>query len=150
MRRVSPLSTLFNLDMLPWITIAALSMIMTAAFASCAEVNIDYSHNLIGTGTVMTDFKMGSEEDTLATGRVRGSGEVKNLYTFLSNSTKNVSIEDQFIFQELPVTAKITLPDYPQMAGMPKSLRLLGTSWAAKINLTGQQNHSFAPRQRFI
>jgi hypothetical protein len=119
-----------------WITIVALCMIMIAEYAICAEVDIDYSHSLIGTGTVMTDFKMGSEKDTLATGRVRGSGEVMNKYTFLSNNSQNVSIEDQFIFQELPVPGNITVRDYPQMTGEPRRLRLLGTSWAANINLT--------------
>lgn len=116
--------------------IAALCMIMTVVCAFCAEVDIDYSHNLMGTGTVMTDFKMGSEENTLATGRVRGSGEVLNRYTFLSNNSQNVSIEDQFIFQELPVPAETTVHDYPQMTGMPRRLRLLGPIWADRINLT--------------
>ena len=50
----------------------------------------------------MTDFKMGSDESTLATGRVRGSGEVMNKYVFVSNNSENVSIEDQFLFTKVP------------------------------------------------
>ena len=50
--------------MLYGLIIAALYT-MTAPY-SCAELAIDYSHNLMGTGTVMSDFKMGSEGDTLA------------------------------------------------------------------------------------
>ena len=120
-----------------WVIVAALYVIMTAAYISNAEVDIDYSHNLMGTGTVMSDFKMGSEDDTLAAGRVRGSGEVMNRYAFLINDSKNVSIEDRFIFHKLPEAAEIDLPAYPSMTLAPMSLRLLGTSWAARINLTG-------------
>ncbi len=60
-----------------------------------------------------------------------------NRYAFLINDSKNVSIEDQFIFQKLPEAAEIDLPAYPPMSEAPMSLRLLGTSWAARINLTG-------------
>lgn len=138
MRRLLHLSTWYWFKVLPWITIAALGMIMAGAYTSFAEVDIDYSHNLVGKGTVMTDFKMGSEDNTLARGRVRGSGEVTNRYSFISNSSKNVSIEDQFIFQEMPLRQEMPRQEYPQMAGMPKRLRLVGTAWAAKINLTGR------------
>jgi len=139
MRRVWEHSALLRWKMPYWIKIAALCIIMTAVYVSSGETNIDYSHNLMGTGTVMSDFKMGSEEDTLATGRVRGSGEVTNRYTVLMNDSKNVSIDDQFTFHELPVAGEVILPEYPPMAGEPMSLHLLGTSWASRINLTGPQ-----------
>jgi hypothetical protein len=67
---------------------------------------------------------------------VRGSGEVINRYTVLLNDSKNISVEDEFVFQELPVAEEVSLPDYPPMAGAPMSLRLLGTVWAPRINLT--------------
>jgi len=123
--------------MLCWVIIAALYIIMTATYSSHAEVDIDYSHNLMGTGTVMSDFKMGSEDDTLAVGRVRGTGEVMNRYAFLINDSKNVSIEDQFIFKKLSEAEEMDILDYPPMTEAPMSLRLLGTAWAARINLTG-------------
>jgi hypothetical protein len=123
-------------EILCWVIIAI--YVMTAAYSSYAEVDIDYSHNLMGTGTVMSDFKMGSKDDTLAAGRVRGSGEVMNRYAFLINDSKNVSIEDQFIFHELPEAAEMDVPDYPPMAESPMRLRLLGTVWAARINLIGR------------
>jgi len=121
-----------------WIMIAALCAVMNAAYSSGAEVDIDYSHSLMGMGTVMSDFKMGSEEDSLAMGRVRGSGEIVNRYAVLLNSSKNVSIEDQFIFQQTPVAADTPVPDYPPMVGAPMGLRLLGTSWAGRIDLAGR------------
>jgi hypothetical protein len=116
-------------------------MMMTAGTdAATTNMDIDYSHNVVGTGTVMTDFKMGSDESTQATGRIRGSGEVVNKYVFSSNNSENVSIEDQFLFTKAPIAHEITIRDYPQMRIIPGSFRLLGTSWATKINLTEQNN----------
>ncbi|MDD1748579.1 MAG: hypothetical protein LUO89_01765 [Methanothrix sp.] len=121
--------------------ILALTMLMAGTYATSTGMNIDYSHSVVGSGTVMTDFKMGSDESTLATGRVRGSGEVVNKYVFSSNNSENVSIEDQFLFTKTPAVHEITIRDYPRMNISPGSYRLLGTIWAAKINLT-QQNDS--------
>jgi len=117
-----------------------LAMAVAVTYAASDNMDIDYSHNVKGTGTVMTDFKMGSDESTLATGRVRGSGEVMNQYIFVSNNSENVSIKDQFLFTKSPATHEITIRDYPQMTGNPGSFRLLGTSWAAKINLVLQND----------
>ncbi|MCX6672820.1 MAG: hypothetical protein NTY37_03470 [Methanothrix sp.] len=116
--------------------ILAMTMVMAGAYAASTNMDIDYSHNVVGTGTIMTDFRMGSAESTQATGRVRGSGEVMNKYVFVSNNSENVSIEDQFLFTEAPVAHEITIRDYPQMNKSLGSFRLLGTTWAAKINLT--------------
>lgn len=110
-------------------------MMMVGAYAASTNMDIDYSHNVVGTGTVMTDFEMGSDENTQATGRIRGSGEVINKYVFFSNNSENVSIEDQFLFTKAPTPHEITIRDYPQMTIIPGSFRLLGTKWAAKINL---------------
>ena len=114
--------------------------LMAVAYAASPNIDIDYTHNVVGTGTVMTDFLMGSAESTQATGRVRGSGEVMNKYVFVSNNSENVSIEDQFLFTKTPVAHEITIRDYPQMTRIPGSFRLLGTTWAAKINLTPQND----------
>ncbi|MEI8004474.1 MAG: hypothetical protein WCG94_09050, partial [Methanothrix sp.] len=92
-----------------------MTMMMAGAYAASTNMDIDYSHKVTGTGTVMTDFKMGSAESTQATGRVMGSGEVMNKYVFVSNNSENVSIEDQFTFTKTPVAHEITIRDYPQM-----------------------------------
>ncbi|OPY51097.1 MAG: hypothetical protein A4E49_02381 [Methanosaeta sp. PtaU1.Bin112] len=118
-----------------------LSLMIAGAYAASTNMDIDYSHNVIGTGTVMTDFKMGSEESTQATGRIRGSGEVVNKYVFLSNNSENISIEDQFLFTKMPVAHEITIRDYPQMKIIPGSFRLLGTSWASKISLNDSEEN---------
>jgi hypothetical protein len=66
--------------------------LMGEGVLASSNVDIDYSHNVVGTGTVFTDFKMGSMENTEATGRVRGTGEVMNKYLFQSNASENVTI----------------------------------------------------------
>jgi hypothetical protein len=71
--------------------IFSLAMAVAGVYAAPNNMDIDYSHSVKGTGTVMTDFKMWSAESTLATGRVRGSGEVMNKYIFVSNNSENVS-----------------------------------------------------------
>lgn len=141
MKKRNAFSLQLNYAPLPLaLLILALTMLMALAYATSANMDIDYSHNVVGIGTVMTDFKMGSDESTQATGRVRGSGEVMNKYVFVSNNSENVSIEDQFLFTKIPVAHEITIRDYPQMTKSPGSFRLLGTTWAAKINLTPQND----------
>jgi hypothetical protein len=141
MKKRKALSLQLNCAKLPpALLILVLTLQMAGAQAASTNMDIDYSHNVVGTGTVMTDFKMGSDESTLATGRIRGSGEVMNKYLFSSNNSENVSIEDQFLFTKAPIAHEITMRDYPQMAIIPGSFRLLGTNWAAKINLTPQND----------
>jgi hypothetical protein len=118
--------------------ILALAAFMGAAYASSTGMDIDYSHNVVGTGTVITDFKMGSDESTVASGKVRGTGEVMNKYIFSSNNSDNVSIEDEFHFAQSPLVREISLRDYPLMTRSPGSFRLLGAAWAGKINLSLQ------------
>ncbi|MFZ2473021.1 MAG: hypothetical protein WAW52_13920 [Methanothrix sp.] len=139
MKKRNALSLQLNCVPLPLaLLILALTMVMAGAYDDSNDMDIDYSHNVVGTGTVMTDFRMGSDESTQATGRIRGSGEVMNKYVFVSNNSENVSIEDQFLFTKAPITHEITIRDYPQMTKIPGSFRMLGTTWASKINLTLQ------------
>ena len=67
--------------------IPALLIVTVGAYAASSNLDIDYSHNVVGSGTVMTDFKMGSPESTLTAGKVRGTGEVMNKYIFQSNNS---------------------------------------------------------------
>jgi hypothetical protein len=109
--------------------------VTTEANDAYSNVDINYSHSIVGTGTVMTDFKMGSAENTEAAGRIRGTGEVVNKYVFQSNDSNNVTIEDQFLFTKIPESHEITIRDYPTMTKSPGSFRLLGTRWAGNIGL---------------
>ena len=114
------------------ILIAMMICIMVEANAS--ELSIDYSHNVAGTGTVMTDFEMGSAESTIATGEVHGTGEVVSKYVYLSNHSQNVTIMDQFIFTKARASNDTSIDRYPMMDRKPGSFRLLGTVWSGKIS----------------
>jgi len=123
------------------LTILAISaLLMMTGLAYSSDVDIDYTHNIEGTGTVITDYKMGTKESTVASGRVRGTGEVMNKYLFQSNNTENVTIEDQFYLGGVVEAHPISVSDYPRMTGIPGSFRLLGTSWAGRINMTGKNS----------
>jgi len=114
----------------------ALGGIIDPGIADSTDVEIDYSHNVVGTGTVMTDFKMGSEDSTEASGMVRGSGEVLNKYVFSSNNSDNITIEDSFLFTKAQETDEVTLADFPEMKEIAGDYRLRGTAWAESINLS--------------
>lgn len=117
--------------------IPVLMMILILGEAIASNVNIDYSHNVAGTGTVMTDFEMGSVESTKAIGEVRGTGEVINRYVYLSNNTENITIQDQFLFTKAQPSNGTTIESYPAMKRIPGSFRLLGTAWSGRINPLG-------------
>jgi hypothetical protein len=97
---------------------------------------------VVGSGTIMTDFKMGSPENTLTTGKVRGTGEVMNKYIFQSNNSENVTIEDQFLFTKIVEAHEIAIRDYPMMTKNPGRFRMLGTAWAEKIDISQQPEAS--------
>jgi len=116
------------------ILVAIASLIMGETMAS--NVDIDYIHNVAGTGTVMTDFEMGSQDSTKAVGVVHGTGEVMNKYLFFSNNSENVTILDQFLFTKAKASnsSETSINSYPKMERKPGSFRLLGTAWSGRIN----------------
>jgi hypothetical protein len=118
------------------LTLVLLMVTVGAYAAASSNLDIDYSHNVVGTGTIMTDFKMGSPENTLTTGKVRGTGEVMNKYLFQSNNSENVTIEDQFLFSKTVEAKEIAIRDYPMMTKSPGRFRMLGTTWAGKIDIS--------------
>jgi hypothetical protein len=122
--------------------ILILMVAMGEVFLASSNVDIDYSHNVVGTGTVFTDFKMGSMQNTEAIGRVRGTGEVMNKYLFQSNASENVTIEDQFLLTSTPIANETPMGDFPQMAENPGGFRMLGTAWADEININSPKRGS--------
>jgi hypothetical protein len=122
--------------------IPALFIVTIGAYATSSNLDIDYSHNVVGSGTIVTDFKMGSPESTLTTGKVRGTGEVMNKYIFQSNNSENVTIEDQFLFSKTVEAHEIAIRDYPTMTKSPGRFRMLGTMWAGKIDISRQSEAS--------
>lgn len=124
-----------NAEILAVLAIMAM-LLNCGVLAYSTDVDIDYVHNVEGTGTVITDYQMGSTESTVAAGKVRGTGEVMNKYLYQSNNSENVTIEDQFYLAGVGESPQISIGDYPQMTRVPGTFRLLGTPWASKINVT--------------
>jgi hypothetical protein len=131
----------------------SLAIMVAFALTASSETDIDYSHDVIGTGTIMTDYKMTSAQSTEASGKVRGTGDVMNKYIFFaSNNSENVTIEDQFTLSAATVTREITLSDYPQIPKRTPDFRLIGTDWARGLIISepeiakegGKKNQSFA------
>lgn len=101
---------------------------------AAADIDIDYSHSVAGTGTVMTDFQMGSVDSTRAIGEVHGTGEVLSRYIFQSNNSENITIQDQILFTKSQASNTTGMKSYPQMKRNPGSFRLLGTAWSGRID----------------
>lgn len=119
-----------------WHIWLALAFLVSFALTATSEVNIDYSHNVKGTGTVMTDYQMGDKQGTEASGKVRGTGDVMDKYLFqASNSSANVTIENEFVMFKKPAnTDRLTIDSFPQMSDIP-DFRLTGAVWAGNISL---------------
>ena len=123
------------------------------AMTALSENKIDYSHDVVGTGTIMTDYKMTSPQSTEASGKVRGTGDVMNKYVFFaSNNSENVTIEDQFTLSAATVTREVTLSDYPQIPKKAPDFKMIGTNWAGGLIISepeiakegGKKNQSIA------
>lgn len=121
----------------------ALAIIATCAFTAPSEVDIDYSHSVVGTGTLITDYHMGAEQNSEASGRVRGTGNVMNKYLFLSgNDSQNVTIEDQFVLSGEAAAEQLTLDSIPSGPKEPDRFRLTGAAWAERLEVMSAVNTS--------
>jgi hypothetical protein len=123
----------------------ALAIIATCAliFIATSEVDIDYSHSVVGTGTLITDYHMGAEKNSEASGKVRGTGNVMNKYLFLSgNDSRNMTIEDQFVLSGEAASRQLTLGDLPTGTEEPDRFRLTGAAWADRLEVMSAVNAS--------
>jgi len=119
--------------------LSILALLVSFELTASSEVSIDYSHNIKGTGTIVTDYRIGNgnEQNTETSGKVRGSGDMLNKYLFQAdNNSANVTIEDEFVMSKgnLINTSKPTLASYPQIPSAP-NIVFTGTAWAEKIML---------------
>ena len=125
------------------------ALILVSLFASsaCAKFDIDYSHNVAGNGTVITDYKMGDQETSVASGAIRGTGNVINSYSFSTNNSSDLRIEDRFVLTKTAdkaTTMSIT-PSFPPWPGDSGSYKLIGKRWAKDIeigSLGSSQNYN--------
>ena len=125
----------------------ALILVSVFASAAYANVDVDYSHNVAGNGTVITDYRMGDQESSVTSGAIRGTGNVFNSYSFSTNNSSDFKIEDRFVLTkttEKAVTMSV-VPSFPPWPGKPGSFKLIGKSWAENIeigSLYSSQNHN--------
>jgi hypothetical protein len=118
-----------------WLLIVICSVLFCSNPVQSA-VDIEYSHDVKGTGTVITDYRMDDQKSSQASGRIRGTGSVMNKYVFLSeNDSENITVRDQFVLSQEPASVKLSLADFPMRPMGPASFRLMGTSWAAEIQV---------------
>ncbi len=114
---------------------------LSLAISASSEVSIDYSHNVKGSGTIVTDYHIGSgdKQNTEASGIVRGTGDMLNKYLFQAgNNSENATIEDEFTMSKRsPINvSRPMIANYPQIPspGAP-NLVFTGTAWAEKVTL---------------
>jgi hypothetical protein len=102
-----------------------------------AKIDIDYTHDIIGTGTIMTDYRMGDHRTSEAFGAVRGTGDIVDNYYFSTNNSSEIKVQDRFVLTKTDGKAvtksiKPTLPPWPGQHG---SYKLLGRRWAKNIEI---------------
>ena len=125
----------------------ALILVSLLASSACAKVDIDYSHNVAGNGTVITDYRMGDQETSVASGAIRGTGNVINSYSFSTNNSSDLRIEDRFVLTKTAdkATTMSVTPSFPPWPGDPGSFKLIGKRWAKNIeigSLSSSQNYN--------
>lgn len=116
-----------------------LAVVCAIFFLATSQVDIDYSHSVTGTGTLITDYHMGALQSSEASGKVRGTGNVMNKYLFLSeNDSQNVTIEDQFTLSGRPsAPGELTFSSFPPAPDGPNAFRLTGAAWADGLVVLG-------------
>jgi hypothetical protein len=136
----------------------AFAFTFTLAFTATSEMDIDYSHSVVGTGTLITDYHMGDKENSEASGRVRGTGNLMNKYLFVSgNDSQNVTVEDEFVLSNNGNSSVPTMPEVPASPAVPAAstmdplparqpkadgFRLTGAAWAEKLEVMSAVNSS--------
>ena len=115
-------------------------LIALCTSVACSKVDIDYSHSVKGTGTIMTDYRIGDRQKSEAFGTVRGTGEVMDSSYFSTNNSSDLRVEDRFILTktaEKAMTMSVQ-PSLPRWPGGTGSYRLIGKAWAEKIGVASQ------------
>lgn len=119
----------------------AVALLALSAFTASSQVSIDYSHNVKGSGTIVTDYRIGSgdRQNTEASGVVRGTGDMLNKYMFQAgNNSENATIEDEFMMsRRSPInTSRPVIASYPQIPSpSAPNFVFTGTAWAERVAL---------------
>jgi hypothetical protein len=115
----------------------ALIIVVLCVSTACMKIDIDYTHNVAGNGTVMTDYRMGDQQTSVATGAIRGTGNVINSYSFSNNNSSDLRVQDRFVLTnttEKVVTMAVN-PNFPSWPGKLGRYKLIGRNWAENIDI---------------
>ena len=116
-----------------------ITMILAVLCISLAwsKVDIDYTHDIIGTGTIMTDYRMGDHRTSEAFGAVRGTGDIMDNYYFSTNNSSEIKVQDRFVLTKTDGKAvtKSVKPNLPPWPGQHGSYKLLGSRWAKSLEI---------------
>jgi hypothetical protein len=120
-----------------------ITLIALCTSAALSNVDIDYTHDVVGNGTVITDYRMGDQQTSVATGAIRGTGNVVNTYSFSINNSSDLKLEDRFVLTKATerVTTMAATPRFPPWPGKTGSYKLIGKNWAGDIEI-GSSNGS--------
>ena len=102
-----------------------------------STMDIEYNHDVVGKGSIMTDYRIGDKQSSEASGAIHVTGNVLNSFSFSSNNSTNLIITDRFVFTnttQKAVTMSVS-PRLPPWPGNFSRFRLIGKSWADKIEL---------------
>jgi hypothetical protein len=129
----------------PFLSICeAIILVSLCTSIACSIVDIEYNHDVVGTGTVMTDYRMGDKQSSEASGAIRGTGDVINSYSLSTNNSTDLRVEDKFVLTrttEKAITMSLAT-GFPSWTGDLGGYRLIGESWAEKIELASQASSS--------
>jgi hypothetical protein len=50
---------------------------------ACSMMDVEYNHDVAGTGTVMTDYRIGNKQSSEASGAIRGTAMLLMTFLFL-------------------------------------------------------------------
>jgi hypothetical protein len=110
---------------------------------ACSKMDIEYNHDVVGTGSIMTDYKIGDKQSSEVSGAIHVTGNVLNSFSFSSNNSTNLIETDRFVFTnttQKAVTMSVS-PRLPPWPGNFSRFRLIGKSWADKIELAPMSIH---------
>lgn len=114
-----------------------IAILMVPAILTASAITIDYSHTVMGSGTVLTDYAMGNPQSNEAVASLRGTGDLMDRYTFSANSTSNFSVANKFVLSKGQNSTGMAIEeverDFPRWPESPGSFRFTGTEWADKV-----------------
>jgi len=115
--------------------VAALILLILLINIVSSETGVDYAHSIAGTGTVVTDYIIGSQQNSEAFGKIRATGDMMNKYVFhSSNDSRNISVKDELVFSKTKPEVS-PLADFPLRPIIPGWFRVVGPSWAEKLKV---------------